>query len=184
MSENRSKMAAGVSTAAAIAAAVALINSRKVGATPRPGDFTLPDEFVQLMVAIAATADSIANNLVRVIDGLAKLAINVQGFPANARGVRTFTVNCAIANRAYQGSDLAVPEGMSLIIKSYPTNPVLSLVRVASSLSDASNINSSWPLMPNEGIGYQVQNADEIYVSATVAGALVVFTVEKAEFKA
>ena len=109
--------------------------------------------------------------------------IIVHGFPANARGIRTFTRNCAVANQAYQGDDMMVPEGMSLIIKSYPTNPVGSLIRVGSAQSDATNINSSWPLMPNEAVGYQVQNADQMYVSATVAGALVVFSVEKAEFK-
>ena len=109
--------------------------------------------------------------------------IIVHGFPPNARGIRTFTRNCAVANQAYQGDDMVVPEGMSLIIKSYPTNPVLSLVRVASAQSDATNINSSWPLMPNEAVGYQVQNANQIYISATVAGLLVVFSVEKAEFR-
>ena len=181
MAEDKSaaKMAAGVSTVAAIAATLAWLNSRKAAAAPPGEDFVLPDEFIQLIATIAATSDSIDNNLLRVITEVAKLAINVQGFPANARGVRTFTQNCAVANQAYQGNDMVVPEGMSLIIKSYPTNPFGSLIRVASALSDATNINSSWPLMPNEAVGYQVQNADQMYVSATVAGMLAVFSVER-----
>lgn len=184
MAEDKSaaKIAAGVSTVAAIAATLAFLNSRKTAAAPPGEDFVLPDEFIRLIAAIAATADSIDGNMLRVITELAKLAINVQGFPANARGVRTFTRNCAVANRAYQGDDMAVPEGMSLIIKSYPTNPVGSLIQVASALSDATNVNSSWPLMPNEAVGYQVQNANQMYVSSTVAGLLVVFSVERAEF--
>ncbi|GAG35907.1 unnamed protein product, partial [marine sediment metagenome] len=135
------------------------------------------------LIALASSAGTIDDSIQKVIQELAKLTINVQGFPANARGTRSFSIVCAVANQAYQGNDMIVPEGMSLLIKSYPVNPVGSLVRVASAQSDATNLNSSWPLMPNEAVGYQVQNADQMYVSATVAGLLVVFSVEKAEFK-
>jgi hypothetical protein len=184
MAEEKSaaKMAAGMSTAAAIAAALAWLSSRKAAAAPG-GEITLPPEFVQLITAIAASSDSIDGNLLKVITELAKLAINVQGFPANAQGIRSFSKLCAIANQAYQGDDMMAPEGMSLVIKSYPINAVGSLVRVASSLSDATNPNSSWPLIPNEAVAYQVQNANQMYVSATVAGSLVVFSVERAEFR-
>ncbi len=180
MGEGKSaaKMAAGVSTVAAIAAVAALLNSRQAAAAPPGEDFVLPDEFIQLIANIAATSDSIDNNLLKVIEEILELSINVQGFPANARGIRSFAILCPIANQAYQGNDLAVPEGMSLVIKSYPTNPALSLVRLASSISDATNPNSSWPLIPNEAMAYQVQNADQIYVSGSVAGLTVTFSVE------
>jgi len=176
--EHRSaKMAAGMSTAAAIAAALAWLNSGKVEAAP--GEFTLPEEFVQLIAAIAASSDSIDDNLTQVIEEITKLALNVQGFPANAPGVRAFSVLCVAANQAYQGNDMAVPEGMMLSVKSYPTNAVGSIIQVASSISEATNINSSWPLIPNEAMTWQVQNADQIYVSATVAGSIVIFGAER-----
>lgn len=176
MAEEKSaaKAAAGMSTVAAISAVLALIKSRKPGA-----EVILPEEFVQLIVAIAATSDSIDNNLLKIITELAKLAINVQGFPPNAQGIRSFSTLCAVVNQAYQGDDMVVPEGMSLLIKSYPTNALASIVRVASSQSDATNPNSSWPLMPNEAVGYQVQNANQMYVSATVAGSIVIFSAER-----
>lgn len=182
-SSSKEAKVVAISIPTAIAIALAWINSRKVGAAPPPGELVLPDEFVQLIIAIAASVDATSTGIQEMIQELAKLAINVQGFPANARGTRSFSILCAVANQAYRGNDMIVPEGMSLIIKSYPTNAVLSLIRVASSQSDATNINSSWPLMPNEAVGYQVQNADQMYVSATAAGSLVIFSVEKAEFK-
>lgn len=180
--DNKAGVAAVMSTAAAVAAALAYINSKKAQAAPG-GELVLPDEFVQLIIAIAASAGTIDNSIQEVIQELTKLSINVQGFPANARGTRSFSIVCTVANQAYQGNDMIVPEGMSLLIKSYPTNAIGSLVRVASALSDATNLNSSWPLMPNEAVGYQVQNANEMYVSGTAAGLLVIFSVEKAEFK-
>ena len=175
--ESTAKVAVGMSTVAIIG--LALAASKKPAAAAPGGQLTLPPEFVQLIAAILATSDSIDDNLLTAIDEIAKIAINVQGFPPNALGIRTFAKLCAVANQAYQGDDMAIPEGMDLIIKSYPTNPVGSLVRVASSQSDATNINSSWPLVPNEGVAYQVKNANEIYVSASVAGCLVIFSAER-----
>jgi len=181
MAEDKSaaKAAAGMSTMAAIAAALAYINSRKAAPAPPGGELTLPPEFVQLITAIAASSDSIDSNVLKVISELSKLSINVQGFPVNTNSVRSFSKLCAVANQAYQGDDMVVPEGMSLLIKSYPTNAAASIVRVASSISDATNINSSWPLVPNEAVGYQVRNANQIYVSATIANSIVIFSAEK-----
>lgn len=180
MAEDRKAgVALAISIPAAIAAAVAL--TKKVQAAG--GELVIPKEFWDLIIALASSAGTIDNSIQKVIQELAKLTINVQGFPANARGTRSFSIVCTVANQAYQGNDMIVPEGMSLLIKSYPTNAVGSLVRVASALSDATNINSSWPLMPNEAVGYQVQNANEMYVSGTAVGLLVIFSVEKAEFK-
>lgn len=178
--ENRSaKMAAGMSTAAAIAATLAWINTSKTAQAAPGNGYILPEEFVQLIVTIAANTDALDRNLLQVIDKLTKLSVNVQGFPANKPGIRTFAKTCVVANQAYQGDDMVIPEGMFLLIKSYPLNPPASIVRVASTIADATNINSSWPLAQNEAVAYQVQNANQMYVSATVAGMIVVFSAEK-----
>ena len=179
MEDRKAGVALAISIPTAIAAAVAL--TKKVQAAG--GELVIPKEFWDLIIALASSAGTIDNSIQKVIQELAKLTINVQGFPANARGTRSFSIVCTVANQAYQGNDMIVPEGMSLLIKSYPTNAVGSLIRVASALSDATNPNSSWPLMPNEAVGYQVQNANQMYVSGTAIGLLVIFSVEKAEFK-
>jgi hypothetical protein len=179
MTNQPAKLAAGMSTAAAIAAALAWINSRKASAAPPAGELTLPEEFVQLIVAIAADTATLDDNVLKILDEMAKLAIGGAGYPHNVKTVRAFTKACLVADVAYQGDDMEVPDGMQLAIKSYPTNPVGSLVRVASTQADAINPNSSWPLVFNEAITYQVQNAKEMYVSATIAGCIVVFSCEK-----
>ncbi len=180
MAEDKSaaKAAIGISTAAIIAAAIA-VSRKPAAAAPPGGQLTLPPEFVQLIAAILATSDSIDSDLLKAIDAISKLSINVQGFPANAPGTRSFSKLCAVANQSYQSDDMVVPEGMSLLIKSYPTNAGASIIRVASSISDATNPNSSWPLLPNEAVAYQVQNANQIYVSASIAGSLVIFSAER-----
>jgi hypothetical protein len=178
MAEDKSaKTALGISTVAIIAAAIAA--SKKAGAAPPGGQITLPPEFVQLIAAIAASSDDIDSNLLKAIDEISKIAINVQGFPPNALGIRSFSKLCVVANQAYQGDDMVVPEGMSLLIKSYPTNAAASIIRVASSPADATNLNSSWPLLPNEAVGYQVKNANQIYISATIANSIVIFSAER-----
>jgi hypothetical protein len=178
MAEDKSaKTALGISTVAIITAAIAA--SRKTAAAPPGGQIILPPEFVQLVAAILASSDSIDSNLLKIINELANLAINIQGFPPNAPGTRSFSKLCAVANQSYQGDDMEVPEGMSLLIKSYPTNAGASIIRVASSITDATNPNSSWPLLPNEAVAYQVKNANQIYVSASIAGSLVIFSAER-----
>lgn len=180
MAENRAaRVAAGMSTAAAITAALVWINARKAQAAPPGEGFVLPEEFVQLIAVIAANTDSLDQNVLRVIDELAKLVFQVQGYPANKPGIRSFVKTCVVANQAYRGDDMVIPEGMNLLIKSYPLNPLASIVRVASTIADATNINSSYPLGQNEAVAYQVQNANQMYVSATVAGMIVVFSAEK-----
>lgn len=180
MAEDKSsaKAALGISTVAIIAAAIAASRKPVAGAPPG-GQITLPPEFVQLVAAILASSDSIDSDLLKAIDAIGKLSINVQGFPPNARGIRSFAKVCAIVGQAYEGDDMTIPEGMDLIIKSYPLNPAASIVQVASSPSDATNPNSSWPLMPNEAVAFQVQNANQIYVSATIANCIVIFSAER-----
>jgi hypothetical protein len=166
--DRNAKVAAGMSTAAAIASALTLFK----GSAAAKNGYVLPEEFVQLIAAIAANTEEL-------IALLSSLGINVRGFPPNAPGINAFTKLCVVVNTPYQGDDVAIPEGMSLLIKSYPGNPLGSIVRVASSGADATNINSSFPLAVNDVASYQVQNANQIYVSANIAGCIAVFSVEK-----
>jgi hypothetical protein len=178
MAVNSAKVAAGLSTAAAITSALAWIKSSKArAAPPGAGELVLPEEFLQLLVAIAASLDSIEQRLNEVAGQ--NINLSVQGYPSNVKAVRSFSKLCVIANTAYRADDMQVPEGMSLLVKSYTLNAAGSVVRVASSAADATNINSSWPLDVNEAVAYQVQNANQIYVSSTVAGSLVIFSAER-----
>ena len=175
MAEDKSaaKMAAGMSTVAAIAAALAWINIRK--AAPPGGELTLPPEFVQLVAAIAATSDSIDANLLKVITELAKLAINVQGWPANTDSLTALRV--AIAVTGTQLPSITIPSGMSLVIKAWALNP--GWLQVGATLGECTNLNQSFPLLPSEVVAYQVENADEIYIAGNAAGCFACLTVEQ-----
>jgi len=174
MSEQRdAKVAAGMSTAAAIAAALAWLNSKKVGAAP--GDFVLPEEFVQLIAAIAASSDTIDANVQRIIHELSTLAIAVQGWPANTDSLTALRV--AVVVTGTQLPSITIPSGMSIVLKAWPLNP--GWLQVGASIAECSNVNQSFPLLPSEIVTYQVQNADEVYVAGTVAGCFVTITVEQ-----
>lgn len=101
------------------------------------------------------------------------------GFPPNASSVRTFAIQCVAANTPYRANDMLIPEGMALLIKASPANGVAAVVYVARSPAECLNINSSWPLVPNESIPYFVKNSNVFYVSSNVAGSVVIFTAEQ-----
>jgi len=173
MAEDRGARA--ISLGAAIAAALAFINSKKASAAP-PGEVTFPKEVVQLLVALAESSDTIEGDLKKIARGLADLSISVQGWPANTDSITSIRVAIAPAT-GLQMPDIRVPSGMSLIIKAWTLNP--GILQVGASLAECSNVNQSFPLLPNEIVAYQVQNANQIYIAANAAGCTVCLTVEK-----
>lgn len=177
MGERAAKVAVGMSTAAAIAAALAWVNSRRAQAAPGGEGFVLPEELVNLIAAIAASADGVDDNTQQIIEEIAKLSIDVQGFPDNVTKIQTVRVVCTIAARAYQLPDLDVPNGMRLLISAWPLN--VNLIYVGEDQSAATNANRVYALAAGANIGYQVKNAREIWVSAVVAGNSVSVTCEK-----
>jgi len=169
MAENKGARVAGtISVGAAILAALAYINSKKAEAKPPGGEIVLPDEFMQLIIAIAASSDIIESDVKKIIDELTKLAIDVQGWPANANSITGLRVAITPAT-GIQLPSIIVPSGMALVIKAWALNP--AWLFVAPSVGEAGNINQSYPLLPSETVSYFVQNADEIYISGmTPAG--------------
>lgn len=174
MAENRKAgVAVALSVPAAIAAAVAL--SRRMQAAPPGGEFTLPKEFIDLIIAIAASTDDISGNIQQIIQALNTLSISVQGWPANADSLTGIRV--PITATGMQLPFIAVPSGMTLIIKAWALNP--GWLQVGASLAGCANINQSFPLLPSEIVGYQVQNAEQIYIAANAPGCFACLTVEQ-----
>jgi hypothetical protein len=176
MAEDRRAGAAalGISIPAAILAALAL--SKKTQAAPGPGGgLTLPKEFIDLIIAIAASTDNINGNIRQIIQALNALSINVQGWPANADSLAALRVGILVAGT--QLPDISVPSGMSLVIKAWALNP--GWLQVGASLAECTQINQSFPLLPSEIVAYQVKNANQIWVAANAAGCFACLTVEK-----
>ena len=178
--DKNARVAAGITLGAAVTAALAYIHSRKAKAAPPPeGEIVLPEEFMQLIIAMAASAGVIEGKLQKVIQELSALSVNVQGWPPNVRRIRTFALVCAAAGTPYRCSQMAIPSGMSLLIKANPLNGVGSLIYVATTAADSTNPNSSFPLVPNESVTYAMQDADQIYVSTNIAGSTALFSAEQ-----
>ena len=178
---NMATVAAGMSTGAAIMAVLAwLASARRAEAAP-PGEIPeLPEELVHLIIAIAASADAVDQNTRDIIDAIKALTLEGGiGWPPNADGTRSFAILCVLANTAYPAPDMEIPDGMALAIKAWPLNAVGSLIFVARTPAEATNVNSSWPLIPNESITYHVKNANRFHVSSNVAGSIAIFTAEQ-----
>ena len=168
MADQASKMAAGMSTAAAVMAALAWLKSGKAGVV-------IPDELMQLVIAIAKSADDVDTNTLAIITAIKALVLEGLGWPPNANSITSLRV--AIAVTGTQLPYIAVPSGMSLVIKAWALNP--GWLQVGASQAECTSINQSFPLLPNEVVGYQVENADQIYVAATIAGCFASLTVEQ-----
>jgi len=163
---NEVKVVAGLGIGATIAGLFAWLRSRAQG----PGQ--VPDELAKLIAAMALSLDRIDQNI-------ATLGINVQGWPPNTKYIRSFTMVCAAINTPYQAPEMAVPDGMQLLIKAHPLNAVASVIQVATSASECVNANSSWPLILNEPVAFAVKNARDIFVSTNAAGSMVIFSAEE-----
>jgi hypothetical protein len=176
MAEDRKAGAAalGISIPAVILAAVAL--SKKAQAAPPGGEFTLPKEFIDLIIAIAAESDAINKNIGTVISTLRELSISVQGWPANTDSIAAVRVDITPAT-GRQLPDLRIPSGMALVIKAWALNP--GWLQIGGSMAECSNVNQSYPLLPSEVVGYQIQNANQLYIAANAAGCFACLTVEK-----
>ncbi len=165
MARDPAKTAAVMSTAAAVASAFALLNSGKVSAAPG----TFPPELLELMIAMAQDVDAL-------LQAVQDLTIGLQGWVPNADGITSGRLDVLALNAARQLPHLVVPDDMEVQLKGWPTN--LGVIYVASSAPAAKNINTAWPLLANEAIGYRIKNLNEIYFSGTVVGNWVCWTVE------
>ncbi len=165
MADSASKVAATMSTVAAIAAALAW---GKTAEAAKPGQ--IPPALMDLIMAMA-------QNLADIEEAIRGLSISTQGWVPNASGIRSTRVVCPTALQGYNLPDISVPEDMQLLIKGWPAN--FGLIYVGESLGTAGNINQIWPLLPNENVGYRITNANLIWVSAVLANDSAVCTVEQ-----
>ncbi len=171
MADKATKVAVGMSTAAAITAALAYANTK----TAQASGNGLSPELVNLLAVIAASSNSIDDSIIDIINEITKLAINVQGWPPNVNSITALRVGVGVAGT--QMPYIAVPDGMTLFIKAWGLNP--GWLQVGSSLSACVSINQSFPLIPNETVWYAVQNAENIWIAGTVAGCFACLTVER-----
>ena len=171
--DRASQVAAGMSTTAAIAAALAWLSSRKAAAPP--SEITIPPEIMELLVAIAESTDRIDEDILKILNAVASLAIS--GVVSNADYAVATRVQCPAANKAYHLPHIMVPDDMELVLLGWPLHA--GWIQVGCSPAECSDANLSYPLLPGATVGYRVKNANCFYISAAVAGDSVVLTVEQ-----
>lgn len=131
------------------------------------------------------------NMLLALLEGLSaqtqkidELIITLGGAPAVGEdpfvNKRTFTVGqviCTVANQGFQLPSIPIPKNKQLVIKALPGNA--QWIYVASVQSDSQNVNISYPLLPQEGIGLFVENARVVWVMATALNDGIAYIIEQ-----
>ncbi len=103
----------------------------------------------------------------------------VDAVAQNVSGVQTTTVVIPAINQSVQLPWIEVLDGFILQVIAWPANPVGSLVLVSRSRAEALSAGQSVALLPGAAIGYRIQNANALWVSATVGGCMVTATCER-----
>lgn len=75
---------------------------------------------------------------------------------------------------------IAIPQGFSLVVKALPVplNPLGSLIFVGESIGVLQS-GQSYPLVPNEPVPFRIDDADDVWIAASVAGAGIAIACER-----
>lgn len=166
-----------MSTAAAVGAL--LLWSRTAKASPT-GDIVIPPEIAEVLAAMAADISDIDVNLLpQILEALRNHPSGGQGYAPNLDYPYTGRYTLAAALTAQRLPFVPISDDFSIVLKGWNGNGANTYIWVARSAADAVNQNAAWPLAAGESIAYRVRNAEEIYVSASVANIAVYWTVEQ-----
>jgi hypothetical protein len=161
---DHAKAAAFGSFAATIAAVAAWLNSRKVAG----GDFVLPPEVIQLLIAWAATTDDIKALVTDILNATSGGGGGA-GWPPNADSITSLRVAITPAT-GVQLPSIVIPSGMAVVIKAYALNP--AWLWVGASEAECGQVNQAFPLLPNETVSYQIEDANQVYIAAMTPGGV------------
>lgn len=169
MAEGNASDAGKIAVGAGIGGLAVLLASQRAKAQPNTDN-------AAILAALAALVET-NNAILEAIHAISIPPGGVGGVVPNTSGITSFRMVCPAAATAYQLPDCSIPDDFQLLIKGWPTNA--GLIWVGGAQLECININQVWPILPNEQVGYKVSNANAIWVSAVVAGDIVVCTVEQ-----
>lgn len=171
MAKDGTKVAVGISTGAAIVAALAWLKTGKAQAAEG-----IPDELMNLVIALANSAEKVDENTLATVAAIKEIALEGGfGWPSNAQYITSLRVGIMV--NGTQLPYMGIPSGMALVIKAWPLNA--GWLQVGRTQAECVNINQSFPLIPSEIVTYQVINADRIWIAGTVAGCFACLTAEQ-----
>jgi hypothetical protein len=171
---NAAKTAAVMSSAAAVASAIALIKGQPVQAGQ---EIKFPPEIIELLISITENGVQTLDRLDQLVQLLGSLSLGTQGWPTNRTHIQSVRVLFPVAAQAVQLPDFEVPDGMALQIVAWPTNA--NIVYIGESGPSAINVNQVTPLAAGGVIGYNVKNAKVLWASAVAANDAISVTCER-----
>lgn len=138
---------------------------------------SIPKPIARVSTTKPVNEPSIKPVAVDMVSGINYLAEMVSLFAVRPGSFTTGHITCANANVGYQLPQFVVPLFKQVIVKAWYTN--VGVIYIAYRQSDSQNTAVGWPLIANEGVGYDIPNTNGIWVMSTVAGEGVSFTVEQ-----
>lgn len=167
-------------TAAAVAAGAAggsllgaFLAGKGAKAAPSGVDPAVWDALVAQTEAMALLLGRI-DNLVSILGG----GTGDEDDPfANTSRFTTGQVPCPVVGFGYQLPSIVIPKNKQLIVKALPGNVTWMYVGVTQ--ADSQNLMVAYILVPNEGVGILIQNADRVWVSAQTVNDGIVYMVEQ-----
>ncbi len=166
--------ALAIGSGAAILAAIALVRK---GASPAQAsqELNLDEPTTELLVAIAQGVISIETAIASLGDTGG--GIGGPGWPPNAEHVMATRIAITALNKGHQLPSIAIPDDFQILLRGWWANG--GIIYVGGSESESVNINTTWPLLPNDIVGYRIQNANTIWISGTTVTDSLVLTVEQ-----
>jgi len=178
MADDKTRTGLAAAAGGGAAALIALALSKKVEAAPPVGEVTLNEAAMLLLQAIAESGDSIDDNTAATVDAIRALAAALGVVTLeNPDQIVCFRVLVPVVNTPIQLPDYPIPYKIPLVIKALPAN--LGMIYVGNSRAEAMNINSTYWLIANEAIEYEIKGSGQLWINASRAGEGVVCTVEQ-----
>lgn len=187
MANDKRKTAAAAGVGLTAGAILALLLAQRAEAAPPPSKETvsLDEPAMQALISIlehTENLDADSDELIAIATQIAA-ALGAPTTLENPPDITAFRVLTTALDRPVQLPDRAVPYDMHLVIKAVHTNT--GVIWVAPNQASAINPNSTYWLIANEAIEYEIRNADHIWINAPAflglgfAGDGVVCTVEQ-----
>ena len=92
-------------------------------------------------------------------------------------GFTTGHVVCDVINRGFQLPKTPIPKNKQIIVKAHPNN--VGWIYVAVQRAQSQNRNSAYILLPNEGVGLFLRNANQVWVMSDTLNDTAIFIVEQ-----
>lgn len=178
MVSQRSALVTGMAVGA-IATLLANVATARAAPAPAGVDPAVWDMMLSNVEAAIVQQEQIG----QLVQAVNNLTITLGGSPggedpfANMPSFTTGQLVCDVVNRGFQLPSIPIPKNKQLIVKAHPNN--VGWIYLAVQRAQAQSLLISYMLLPNEGIGLAIRNADQVWVMAPTLNDGAVFIVEQ-----